>query len=246
MKRIVQQIQAAKKTRTSLKRSLANPRNNSGASTPRESPKQKGNGKKMSKKEDHRIVKHKAKKENSGREHKKGEYSETLQSFLKLKQREGDKYSDVVMNALEATDNIFAIKRDRDKVGKENKASKVGQTGKDTHSRRKSTDNRYEAKQAIDTLIEEVKRNNRKGKDNVIDTLVSTMEKVSLRDEEDNCSNQAITTKETEELLTRLTQGGRTGPKTDRVIQALQQLDGSPEDKPQNKVTTMRPPRKTS
>ena len=60
---------------------------------------------KSSRKTDSRVVQ---KKTTAKEKENRSEYAQVFNSFLKLKQGQSD-YSDIVANALEATDNIFML-----------------------------------------------------------------------------------------------------------------------------------------
>ena len=103
MRELLEELQAVSKTKSSLQKSLENSRNG----TPVHSPKWNKN-----KKQDKRIVKQKKRK--TEEESSKSEYNDTLQSLLKLKQGNSQEYSDLVMQAMSATDNIMNLKQSRE------------------------------------------------------------------------------------------------------------------------------------
>ena len=106
MQAILERIQQADRTACNLERSLANSRE----STPKHSPvksKKSGSSKKRGqRKEDPRN------KEQD--QDKKSEYRDVLSSMLELKQGSNEPFSELALRAMEATDNIFSIKKQRE------------------------------------------------------------------------------------------------------------------------------------
>ena len=121
MESLVSQIKQMDKKKATLQRSLESSR----ASTPRCSPVK--SKKEKRKNEDIRVVK-KKKRETGSKDY--SEYEDTLRSMVNLKQGNGDEnYTELMMKALEATDNILSIKSKQvNKTNnKGNKTSKEGQ-----------------------------------------------------------------------------------------------------------------------
>ena len=119
---LLRQIKHADKTKENLQRSLASSR----ASTPQASPKankqgrrkhappQKGKKSGSDTWSGSRKKRKDSPQEEEQEEQSKSEYQETLNSFLSLKQGNSQEYSDLVIKAVEATDNIMAIKKLRE------------------------------------------------------------------------------------------------------------------------------------
>ena len=94
--------------------------------------------------QDIRVVKRKKPNQNENDYEAKREYSDTLQSFLKLKQGAGnEEYSELVMKAIEATDNIISMKS----LQKEQKVGKV-------KTKVKATENDKTKKKGAKNVIE--------------------------------------------------------------------------------------------
>ena len=110
MEKVMEMIKAADKKKACLQKSLESSRTGTRNTTPVSSP--KTNKRKSSSNKDSRVV---VKKRN-GNKHKAeaSEYSDTLNSLLKLKQGNGnEEYSELVMKAMEATDNMLNLKEQR-------------------------------------------------------------------------------------------------------------------------------------
>ena len=118
MQVVLHKLHMANKMQFDFRRSIASSRNASPATSPKTKRSKHSNSK-----PDQRVViqkggnkpKHRTQEEMEQR--KCSEYDNTFKSFLKLKNGSNDKYSELVLNAMEATDNIMSLKRSReDKV----------------------------------------------------------------------------------------------------------------------------------
>ena len=105
IKDLLKQIKETNKHRSSLQQSLASSKN----SSPQESPVKKKPTRKP--KSDIRKVISRNEKKAGTKEKGKSEYKDTLSSLLKLKQGDSDDYAELVVKAMEATDNILALKK---------------------------------------------------------------------------------------------------------------------------------------
>ena len=106
MKEVLAKLSKVSKMRRTLQRSLTASRQTSPVSTP------KVHRTKQGRKEQARLATtshSKNTKETSKQE--KREYSQLFNSLVKIKQGNTN-YADIVANAMEATDNIFALKQD--------------------------------------------------------------------------------------------------------------------------------------
>ena len=131
-KELLALIKATDKKKANLKRSLDVSR----SSTPAQSPKKEKIRKTTTKSDTRKVVKRKKvdtqqrKKEDP---QETSEYKDTLNSLLKLKQGTGSvEYPELVEKAMEATDNIYSIKKQREiessnKKDKKDRNNKVGQ-----------------------------------------------------------------------------------------------------------------------
>ena len=225
MKDIVQKLQAAQKTGNSLRKSIASSRNASRNATPKVSPKKRTN-----KNSDHRIVKKRTgTKQNKDEDKKRGEYSDTLYSFLKLKQNKDKSYPDMVMSALEATDHIFEIKENREskqtvvnrRAG--NKKAKINKRSdcKVTSECERNT-NESDMEEAIENMVRKLKVGS-KG-ENTMDTLIEAMRRIKIEDKEIDW--EPMSQEEASQLLTHLTKEKKTKETaTDRVMRSLINMD---------------------
>ena len=111
MRELVTRIQEVTKTRSSLQRSLESTR----TTTPSSSPEHKKQKKQQPNGQDRRkVIKHDRERTPKKSANEKREYENTSLSMLQLKQGEKQEYSELVMKALEATDNIMNIKKIRE------------------------------------------------------------------------------------------------------------------------------------
>ena len=137
MSKLLEQIKAMDKTKVNLQKSLDASRSSSRNSTPAASPKRKN--KETTK--DRRIVRKKTRKqmpENAS------EYTDTLNSMLKLKQGAGNEaYSELMFKAMEATDNIMSIKESQKSLASK-KQKTNNKSGKNKIGNNKTTGNKAE------------------------------------------------------------------------------------------------------
>ena len=204
MQDLLIRIQKADKMKTSLKRSIADSRNNSKNNSPSTSLKTKRTSRPTQpKKTDTRIVQQRGnsgkRKNTTDRRNNKenhSEYEDTLNSFLKLKQGNNSEYSELVLNALEATNNILTLKNSR----KQSKSP----VRKEKHDKKPT--GKVDINELIQFLNERSVNANQKNKspknNTVIDTLVNAMEQLSINPEENK--REAITPEQTEELMQQL------------------------------------------
>ena len=141
MRQVLSRLNKVSKTRRELRKSLASSRQNSPCRSPK--PHSSGNYpgifSSSKKKTDSRIVRPRSGTENTVEKQKEqhSEYSDVLNSVLKLKQGNED-YADRVANAMVATDNILALSQQEEcKVGQS--ATVKGRTNRRLRNRGKTT-----------------------------------------------------------------------------------------------------------
>ena len=215
MKSVLKKLQQANRTRSDLRRSIASSRN----TTPSASPKKKTH---KQQKDQRRVIKKKKENEETNRPDKKSEYNDVLESFLKLKQGRADKYSDLMLEAMEATDNILSLKEDRDSSSDNELNTRKPQSRKSKHKHRAGTQVPQVNKrvEAIDP-----KTSNRCECDSVLETLMQAVKHLALSEETNK--TEAISAEKTEALLHKLVNGKQRQEETivDRTIAALNSDD---------------------
>ena len=222
MQAIIKKLQVAQKTKTSLKKSIASSRSSSKQSSPNNTPTRNPD-----RRQDTRQVQRKhSRNKRELEEEKRGEYQDTLASFLKLKHNEKDDFSDKVMNAMDATDRIFSVKKVREKAGERSAINnKVGQQHNSKIDRCEREDSSDDATHTIESLIREVNNTKKRKQDRPIDALIEAMQKITIKD--DNDTSEKLTTEQTEKLLSHLTSKENKSTPADRVVKALTALESS-------------------
>ena len=117
LKEILGELSKVNKRKNDLERSLANSRNNSPEVSPRrqkvKSTKKTSTKVKASTSKGRRAVKTPSSTKRTQRTDEKREYEEILNSFINLKQGSAEAYSELVEEAMNATDNILKLKNTR-------------------------------------------------------------------------------------------------------------------------------------
>ena len=132
IKAVLEQIQRANKTKSSLQKSLATSRNSSRNCSPVATP---NSTKARKPKSDQRKVirksTNKGTKKNNNEGNNNSEYSDTLLSLLKIKQGSNDSYASLVEKAMDATDSILELKSTREGKNKREEIQKTQRINND-------------------------------------------------------------------------------------------------------------------
>ena len=136
-----------------------------------------------------------------------------------------------VINALEATDQIFFLKHDRDEVVRGNKKHNNNKETKQAKIRSsececKDNDGTHKAIGAIVQELQKKEKQSTKGS-NAIDTLIEAMQKLTLQNNESS-DNRAISEEQTEKLLSQLIRNkDKKGKSMDQVVKSLVNFEDS-------------------
>ena len=109
MQSLLLQIKQADRVKENLQRSLASSRNNSPISSPKSKKGKKKTATDTGRKE--KKTNNKTSRTTGKQSKEQSEYDDTLNSILNLKQGQNKQYSELVLKALKATNNIMSIKR---------------------------------------------------------------------------------------------------------------------------------------
>ena len=253
MQAVLHKLHMANKTRSDLRRSITNSRNASPATSPKLKRSKHSNSK-----ADQRVViqkggnKTKQRAQGEMEQRKCSEYDDTFKSFLKLKNGNDDKYSELVLNAMEATDNIMSLKHSReDKV--EESSSDVD-NGRDKHSKVKIGNSKNKGHdigsgKILNSLLNEVSakqtKTNKCECEPVLEMLLAAAQALSL--DNDMEKTEAITPEKTSALLSKLIGASKARGRQsaiDRIIEILQECDEGISERSETKEETKEERRK--
>ena len=208
IKQLLAELEKVSKTEQSLEQTLATSRNNTPTNSPNKTKKKhttvKSTIRKVRRRTDNtaspplrgRISKKKPNKKDSD---DKSEYESVLETLLNLKQGRAEAYTDLVDQAMSATDNIIKLKKNQDdgKIEIRSKVNKVGQMlNKDAkcNSSNSEHDDKVQALQLLNAIQTKVKGGQ------VIDsaTLSSIMGGANCEDTHNESNNAVSFTSESD------------------------------------------------